>query len=50
MTRFLCPFQQHFSHITTTVGDNERLCAIEQSLGLERLSPQVGLEPGTAES
>ena len=41
----LHPFQQYFIHIRTMGGDNiEMLCA------MEKISPQVGLEPGTASS
>ena len=30
--------------------DNERLCAMEPRLQLERIPPQAGLEPATAKS
>ena len=31
-------------------GDNERLCAVELRLRLERSLPETGLEPGIARS
>ena len=44
----LRPFQQYFSHISTMVGYNERLCAMEPRLSLERFSPLAELEVETA--
>ena len=37
----LHPFQQYFRHIST-IGDNERMCAIEPGLRLKRSPPRGG--------
>ena len=40
----LWPFQQHFSHVEMIVGkdDNERKCAMEPCLRLERIPLESG--------
>ena len=42
----LSPFQQYFSHIRTTEGNNERLCARESHVRLKRFPLPAGLTPG----
>ena len=43
-------FYVFFNRIFSHLGDNERLCAMEPRLRLERIPSQAALEPGTATS
>ena len=43
-------FQRYVSHIRRTIGDNERLCAMEPHLQFKRFPPQAGLETESTRS